>query len=301
MEETEKNSTPKLAPPTVFDGDKRKAKLFLQQLRVYITIKAEHFKDDASKVAFALSYMQKGEAARFAETYYVVPHKDGLLGKWDDFKAAFEAQFFAKTAKRAAFDRIVTLKQTGGVDAYISIFRKLLSEAEILNEDILMDLFRRGLKNDIGMDIMRRETLPTTIAKYMEAALEVEARRASVYGGHSVPKRKDPYAMDIDRVETGGEEASAEAPVRQGQLSAGEKDRRRRLGLCFKCGNKGLSRDCPNHPKMQAWKPSTNTRAATTAPSTAGPSARKVEVDETVLARLLAMEEKFNKMSQKDF
>jgi hypothetical protein len=54
---------------------------------------------------------------------------------------------------------------------------------------------------------------------------------------------------------------------------------------------------------MQAWKPSTNARTATTsvAPPTAGPSAKKVEVDETVLARLLAMEEKFNKMSQKDF
>jgi hypothetical protein len=238
MEETEKITTPKLAPPAIFHGDKRKAKLFLQQLRVYIMIKADHFKDDASKVAFALSYMQKGEAAHFAETYYVVPHKDGLLGTWEGFKEAFEAQFFTKMTKRAAFDRIVTLKQTGGIDAYISIFRKLLSEAEIGDEDILKNLFRRGLKNDITMDIMRRETLPLTIIGFMEAALEVEARRVSIYGGQSYSKKKDHYAMDIDKVETGGEEASAEAPVHQGQLSAGEKDCRRRLGLCFKCGNK---------------------------------------------------------------
>jgi len=118
-----------------------------------------------------------------------------------------------------------------------------------------------------------------------------------VYGGGSYSKKKDPYAMDIDRVE--GEEAPAESSARQ--LSTGEKDRRRRLGLCFKCGNKGLSRDYPNHPKTQAWKPSTTARAATTAPAKAGPSAKKVEVDESILNRLLAMEEKFNKMTKEDF
>jgi hypothetical protein len=199
-----------------------------------------------------------------------------------------------------ALDRIITLKQTGGVDAYISIFRRLMADAEI-DDSIAIDFFRRGLKRDVAMDIMRHENLPDNLVDWMDTALDVEARRNSVFGNQSYQKKKDPYAMDIDVVQTGGEEASAEAPVRQGQLSAGEKDRRRRLGLCFKCGNKGLSRDCPNHPKTQAWKPSTKTRAATTAPSTAGPSAKKVEVDETVLARLLAMEEKFNKMSQKDF
>jgi hypothetical protein len=298
----DEKKTPKLAPPMVFDGDKRKAKLFLQQLKVYIQIKEDQFEGDMQKVAFALSFMQKGEAARFAETYYVVQHKSKeLLGTWDEFIAAFEAQFFAKTTKRAAFDRLVTLKQTGGVDAYISIFRKLLAESEIMDDEVIMNFFKRGLKNDIAMDIYRRDTLPVGVVQYMEAALEMEARRASVYGGghSSYPKKKDPYAMDIDKVEAEGEEAHAESSARQ--MSAGEKDRRRRLGLCFKCGNKGLSRDCPNHPKTQAWKPSTSARAATTAPAKAGPSAKKIEVDESVLNRLLAMEEKFNKMTKEDF
>jgi len=33
----------------------------------------------------------------------------------------------------------------------------------------------------------------------------------------------------------------------------------------------------------------------------AGPSAKKIEVDESVLNRLLTMEEKFNKLTEKDF
>jgi len=300
----DEKKTPKLAPPMVFDGDKRKSKLFLQQLKVYITIKEEQFSSELQKVAFALSFMQKGEAARFAETWYAVEHESKeLLGTWTEFEMAFKAQFFAKTTKRAAFDRLVTLKQTGGVDAYISIFRKLIAEAEISDDTILINFFRKGLKHDIAMEINRKDTLPTRLVDYMEAALEMEARRASVYGGgQSQSKRRDPYAMDIDKVDAEGEEATAESSARQ--LSAGEKDRRRRLGLCFKCGQKGLSRDCPNHPKAQAWKPgskpSTSARAATTTP-VAGPSARKIEVDESVLNRLLAMEEKFNKLTEKDF
>jgi len=299
----EEAKSPKLAPPMVFDGDKRKAKLFLQQVKVYIEIKGDQFRSDVQKVAFALSFMQKGEAARFAETWYVATHKSGeTLGTWQEYEDAFIAQFYAKMTQRAAFDRLVTLKQTGGVDAYISIFRKLLTEAEVKDESILIGFFRRGLKHEVAMEINRKDTLPTTIVGYMDTALEMEARRASVYGGGQ-SKRKDPYAMDIDRVDAEGEGALAESSARQ--LSAGEKDRRRRLSLCFKCGLKGLSRDCPNHPKAQAWKPgnkpSTSARAATTTPSQAGPSAKKIEVDKAVLNRLLAMEEKFNKLTEKDF
>ena len=180
----------------VFDGDKRKAKLFLQQLKVYIEIKKDQFDTDMQRVAFALSFMQKGEVARFAETWNAVEHKSKqLLGTWTEYEEAFTAQFFAKTTKRAAFDRLVTLKQTGRVDAYISIFRKLRAEAEINDEGISIDFFRRGLKHEIAMEINRKDTLPTSIVDYMEVALEMEARRASIYGGgQSYSKEKDPYA-----------------------------------------------------------------------------------------------------------
>jgi hypothetical protein len=66
----------KLAPPMDFDGDKRKAKLFLQQVKMYMTIKHKDFPDDLMKIAFVLSYMKKGEAARFTETYYQMKHDE---------------------------------------------------------------------------------------------------------------------------------------------------------------------------------------------------------------------------------
>jgi hypothetical protein len=58
--------------------------------------------------------------------------------------------------------------------------------------------------------------------------------------------KKDPYAMDIDRVEV--EEDDKEAPqTRKTYLSPQECEKRRKNGLCFKCGKKGLIKDCPNH------------------------------------------------------
>ncbi|KAJ8579970.1 hypothetical protein M405DRAFT_753838, partial [Rhizopogon salebrosus TDB-379] len=57
----------KLASPSVFDGDRRKAILWLKQVETYLTINEGTYNSDTKKVAFALSYMQKGEAAKFAE------------------------------------------------------------------------------------------------------------------------------------------------------------------------------------------------------------------------------------------
>jgi hypothetical protein len=260
----------KLASPSVFDGDRRKAILWLKQVETYLTINERTYDSDTKKVAFALSYMQKGEAAKFAETVYSTEWKhwgrrnvtregvttaesyvvdDGPLGRWeDDFLRLFKAQFFPRNVAMQAADRLSNLKQTGSVEAYISIFRRLAPDCG-LDPGTQALFFRKGLKKDLFMEIMRRPALPEDVHDWMDMAMEIESRKQCVYGmqtGHW-NKKRDPYAMDVDRMDTGGEEASAETPVRQGTLSQGERDRRRRLGLCFKCGNKGLIKDCPNH------------------------------------------------------
>jgi len=157
-------------------------------------------------VAFALSYMKKGEAAHFAETYYQLDHsKDGgPMGTYNKFVEAFEAQFVAKEVKRVALDRIVTLKQTGSVDAYIRIFRQLLADSE-LDHIVTEEFFRRGLKKDVTMDIMRHEHLPKNLVDWMDTALDVEARCNSIYGKEMYQKKKDPWAMDINKVDAEGE------------------------------------------------------------------------------------------------
>jgi len=90
-----------------------------QKIMMYMTIKYKDFPDD---LTFVLLYMKKEEAVRFTKTYYQMIHENSLLKEWTKFTKVFEAQFYAKEMKRAALDCIINLKQTGGVDAYISIF-----------------------------------------------------------------------------------------------------------------------------------------------------------------------------------
>jgi hypothetical protein len=260
----------KLASPPAFDGDRRKAILWLRQVETYLSINEGTYNNDTKKVAFALSYMQKGEAAKFAETVYSstwshwerrnvtregvtsvenVFVDDGPLGRWElDFLRLYKAQFFPRNVAMQAADRLSNLKQTGSMEAYISIFRRLAPDSDIdLGTQALF--FRKGLRKDLLMEIMRRPALPGDVYDWMDTAMEVKSRKQCIFGMQTGNwnKKRDPYAMDVDRIDTRGEEAFAETPVRQGTLSQGERDRRRRLGLCFKCGNKGLIKDCPNH------------------------------------------------------
>jgi hypothetical protein len=101
----------------------------------------------------------------------------------------------------------------------------------------------------------------------MEKALDIEVRKTFT-ASPSYSKTRDPYAMDIDRMGRDDKEEAdeEEAPhARKTYLSPQEWEKRHKNGLCFKCGKKGLIKDCPNHPTITmvkktqtAAKPTTN-------------------------------------------
>ena len=62
--------------------------------------------------------------------------------------------------------------------------------------------------------------------------------------------KKDPYTMDIDKIDA--DEAETSTSVRKTYLSLQECEKRKKQGLCFKCGKKGLIKDCLNHPSITA-------------------------------------------------
>ncbi|KIK36416.1 hypothetical protein CY34DRAFT_16397 [Suillus luteus UH-Slu-Lm8-n1] len=69
----------------------------------------------------------------------------------------------------------------------------------------------------------------------------------------SFSKAKDPYVMDIDHMEM-EEDSEGEKRTRKMYLTPQEHKCRHKNGLCFKCGKKGLTKDCPNHPTMMTAK-----------------------------------------------
>src|SRR6266481_5421515 len=58
-----------LNKPTPFDGDRKKIRKFIQECNIYMAVNHEIYRDDQTKIAFVLSYMNEKEAARWKETY----------------------------------------------------------------------------------------------------------------------------------------------------------------------------------------------------------------------------------------
>ena len=56
----------KINAPEVFDGDRRKAQIFLRQCQLYMMGRKRDFEDDTAKIAFTLSYMRGGPAKRWS-------------------------------------------------------------------------------------------------------------------------------------------------------------------------------------------------------------------------------------------
>jgi hypothetical protein len=239
--------------PSAFSGDTRTSTGWALQLEAYLALNKGVYDDDEKKVIFALSLMTKGEAAKWAEAKLKKATAEKSYGTFEDFAKALKANFFPKNLEQTAIKRISTLKQTGSVAAYVSLFRTIIADTSIVDEQTKILFFRNGLKPQITTTILGFETLPKTVEDWMEKALDIEVRRTFTSNAPYVTK-KDPYAMDIDRAEVEDEEEEEAPRTRKTYLSPQEREKRRKNGLCFKCGKKGLIKDCPNHPTVTTVK-----------------------------------------------
>jgi hypothetical protein len=242
--------------PSAFNGDTRTSTGWALQLQAYTTLNKGIYDDDEKKIILALSLMTKGEAAKWAEAKLKKACADESYGTYLDFIKEFKATFFPKNMEQTAIRRISTLKQTGSVAAYVSLFRTIIADTNITDEQTKILFFRNGLKRDIALAILNFETLPATVELWMEKALDIEVRKTFTTAP-SFSKAKDLYAMDVDRMGRDDEEEGdeEEAPrARKTYLSPQEREKRRKNGLCFKCGKKGLIKDCPNHPTVTTVK-----------------------------------------------
>ena len=69
----------KCCGPKYFDGNKAKYKTWLRMTETYFQVNSTLFPNDALKIDFALSYMNTGRAADWAEHFTDTHTKDGVL------------------------------------------------------------------------------------------------------------------------------------------------------------------------------------------------------------------------------
>ena len=256
---TQKPQELKLGQPPTFDGTPEKARGWFNNVQLYLLVNKDIYNDDDRKIAYALSFMREGSAALWSltETEAALKRNPPNFGTWQDFLNKFSASFILENTKDQAIAWMTTTKvdkKTPLMD-YISQFKNNAALSEISNEDVLINFYSRGIPSFLMKKIYGMDTVPNTIEKWYQATLcfqHVWEKTNEIARGKTNPfyqnhhrnndhKKKDPDAMDVDAV----------------RLSDQERERRRRKGLCYKCGAPGhMSNNC-NNPflKKEGKKP----------------------------------------------
>ena len=94
-----------------FTGKREDLKKFLQDTSLYILVNDKIYNTDTKKIAFALSFMNKGDAASWKEQLLeeAMAQPDLNLGTWKQFKDNLEEAFKPYDAPGDALEEIKTL------------------------------------------------------------------------------------------------------------------------------------------------------------------------------------------------
>ena len=243
-----------LKEPEEFDGDAKKARSFLDDCTLQFNVNPHKFEGpdvDRLKIGYILSNCRKKAARDFADLCFARYEADGKWESYVDFVKNFKAQFITTDEEGTALQALLQLhmKNFANVDAYVSKFRVLAKQAKISENALLKHHFIQGLSSGLK-EWLIANGIPTEFNDLVKGVQERYARgelmrtilsRAAPTTRH---EERDPNAMDIDAI----------------NISPNERDRRRRLGLCFTCGQKGhLTAQCPDRDRRSnAWPRANN-------------------------------------------
>ena len=240
-----------LAPPERYYGDPLKFASFVSQCQLHFMCKPMCFPDEQSKVAFVLSYLG-GTASTWSIP--LIERDDPLLYDYVSFKVAFKRLFDRHSFIQSADTALLNLRQGNtSLLTYISSFNRLITETN-WPEDKRSTLFYRGLREELKDMVAQIVNPPDTCCELIELVVKLDHRlferrrekqrsdsRPSVYR-----ERRSEPEKTFDEVEP------MQIGSIRGPLTEEERKKRRSLGLCLYCGQKGhFLRDCTVKPKRR--------------------------------------------------
>jgi len=127
----------KPALPSEFDGDHTKGMVFLNSCQVYIRLCLNPFTDKQAKIAWTMSYMKAGRAAKWSTHVFWWEEQPENVGyhkfvDWEDFWDEFKREFCPVYADSAAINWLEStayFQKSHSVDEYLNEFQDLITEA----------------------------------------------------------------------------------------------------------------------------------------------------------------------------
>ena len=237
------NMNVKFPPPEEFDGTPGKLPYFLTQCELVFSRKTEQFESHNSRTLYALAHMTKGRALEFKQqvlTNQALFLKDiaklaeeNNLTPWEATKKRFRDVFVSVTSTLEAQEKMLHAHQGNrSVEEYSIEFAMWNGEAELDDKAALL-LWKKGLKPAIKQRIYESGDIPVGFDKWVKRASAIDLG----WREYQLQNRGNSQG----RLRKTNETKTGQRP----RLSDEDYQKRRKEGLCYKCGNKGhLAKDC---------------------------------------------------------
>ena len=147
----EKPSEIKLNPPKPFTGKREELGKFLQDVGLYVAINSEIYNSDIRKIAYALSFMNEGDAASWKEEFLdnkANPTGPINLGTWKNFIDELEKAFKPYDAPGDALEKMKALRMgTNSIEDHIAHFKMLVTKSKLDTASAaVINMFRESLQ-----------------------------------------------------------------------------------------------------------------------------------------------------------
>jgi hypothetical protein len=190
-------------PPQLFDRNRAKSELFLRKFDMYksmndgITTMSNPYK----RVIFTLSFIRGLNIddwvdAQLQELKAKVSCQQNPVGQdeevlWTEFETAFKGAYTNTTQKQSAYLALQGMKMQGqNLDSFIATFKNLAKKAGYSkNDEATVDMFVKRLNQPLLDRILDRDTEPTTLAEWIDAARKEQKKnmcRDVIH--HSMPR-----------------------------------------------------------------------------------------------------------------
>lgn len=281
----------RIAAPEPFKGERTNGRAFLQKMSLYFQMHPNNFTTDEEKIRYIV-LLCDGVAANWAapiQGHFLNPPVTGLppiCTTWATFETAFRLSFYDPDEVRTVTAQLKRLSQEkmSAVD-YAAEWRRLISILGWTQEGPLMDSFRSGLKDRVKDSLAEMED-PLNVEELIARTIRIDNRQwqrlqekkgkegTTTSGGQKSVQSSKPTTSTTSstsatttKTYSGAAKTTTtpttKAPVQikqepvnavRGRISAEERERRFKGGLCLVCGQAGHRRsNCPHaKPRVAA-------------------------------------------------
>lgn len=265
--------------PEPFRGDDpSRLRPFLAQCRMMFKANPRKFTNERAKVLFAASYLESVAHAWFEPFLFDDNENDHpFLSSFTLFEEELNSLFGDPNAELTAERKLnkLHMKEIHQVAKYITLFRQYQNQIN-WDEKALMFRFRQGLAERILDELSKKEERPTTLLSLQQACLKIDQRywerQKEKIGPLSFKEKNVSYSEKKSNSDQKRSFHTFSKPHMQSttssssfsssvnnfkpkqlshigadrKLTAAERERRKKNGLCMYCGEPGHMADkCP--------------------------------------------------------